>query len=401
MAKRATLTKRLTPENLARLGAERLAALLAEMAEDDPIWKRRLRMELAGERGAEDLSTEIDKRLNSVAASRGRVSWRKRPDLLRDLQSVLGMITGPLADLDPPGAFARLLMWLALFPGLNARVKDPKGEVLGVFLDAAGRLADSARAAQSAGAPAGRLLAEAIAAQPGPWARWLGPEGGEVPATVAADALARLKEQGASSLARRAVIGRLADLSGDVDAWLDVLPEAQRGDPDTAAEIARRLVAAGRPQEARAALDAADPRRAKPRGIAFGGRRATAHPGEAWDAADIAVREALGDAEGAQAARWAAFERELSIEALRDYIGRLDDFEDVVALEKAFDLARRHANPIRGLDFFMRWPDLREAAKLVEARNGEIGRFPQAAEFAQRLEQRYPEAAALLARRAL
>ena len=42
--------KKVTPENLARLGAERLAAIVADAADTRPDLKRRLRMELAAEK---------------------------------------------------------------------------------------------------------------------------------------------------------------------------------------------------------------------------------------------------------------------------------------------------------------------------------------------------------------
>ena len=399
MAKRATLTKRLTPENLSRIGADRLAALLVEMAEDSAIWKRRLRMELAGEIGPEDLSAEIDKRLTSIASSRGRVSWRKRPELLRDLDSVRRMIVGPLAAADPPGGFARLLMWLALFPGLERRVKDPKGEMLADFLAASQDLETLSEAARQGGAPADRLLADLIAAQPGPWARWLGEGGGSIGQELAAQVLSRIRA-GAPELASRAVFRRLAELANDVDAWLDALTPAQRADPDTAADLAGRLVAAGRLADARRVLDEADPGKVRPKGWAIGRSRAPAPASEAWELARIAVLEAEGDAAGAQAARWSLFERGLSPEPLRDFVARLPDFEDVEALERAFAVALVHPQPVRALRFLMEWPALREAASLVERRGGELGPFPQAAEYAARLEQRYPDAAALLARRA-
>ena len=54
--------KRVTPENLATLGVQRLAAILVAASEGRPELKRRLRMELAAEQGADHLAPEIDKR---------------------------------------------------------------------------------------------------------------------------------------------------------------------------------------------------------------------------------------------------------------------------------------------------------------------------------------------------
>src|SRR4051812_18027125 len=92
--------KKVTAENLAGLGAERLAAIVAEVAANRPELKRRLRMELAAEQGAEHLALEIDKRLASLETSRSKVSWRQRATFVRDLDGLRGLIAGRLAGLD-------------------------------------------------------------------------------------------------------------------------------------------------------------------------------------------------------------------------------------------------------------------------------------------------------------
>ena len=48
----AKKTVAVAAENLVRLGAERLAGILLELAGEQPAVKRRLRFELAGEAGA-------------------------------------------------------------------------------------------------------------------------------------------------------------------------------------------------------------------------------------------------------------------------------------------------------------------------------------------------------------
>eukprot|EP01035_Chromulina_nebulosa_P038951 gene38951-52599_t len=127
MAKRpATAKKTLSAANLKALGDARLADLLMEMAGEDAGWKRRLRMELAAEVGAADLALEIDKRLNTLATSRAKVSWRKRPELLADLATVRRMIVDRLAAMDARLGLDRLVVWFDLYPGLASRVKDPK-----------------------------------------------------------------------------------------------------------------------------------------------------------------------------------------------------------------------------------------------------------------------------------
>lgn len=58
--------KKVTAENLAGLGVERLAQILVEVAETRTDLKRRLRMELAAGLGASHLVPEIDKRLGAL-----------------------------------------------------------------------------------------------------------------------------------------------------------------------------------------------------------------------------------------------------------------------------------------------------------------------------------------------
>jgi len=387
MSKRPAGLKRLTSANLARFGADRLAEMLVEMADDDPIWKRRLKMELAAEAGAADLAAEIDKRLIMIAASRARVSWRKRPTLVRDLVSLRAMIVERLGALDARLALDRLIGWVSLYRGLVGRVKDPKGELQLVFEEAGPELAALSAAAHQAGEGAAALaLSDAIIARPGDWSRWLH-AADAVDRDLAKAVLSLVKAApNAATAAMRPVLTRLADLAGDVETWTEAFTPAQRRLPEVGAEIAVRLLAAGRVDDARAALAAAQPKGA-----------ALARPEPAWERIHIAVLEAQGRRDEAQAARWALFERDLDAAALREILARLADFEDVVALEKAFAHAAAFPRFSAGLEFLIDWPALREAAAMLEARQGEILRaHPRIEEWAARLEARHQDAAEVL-----
>src|SRR4051794_37938911 len=96
----AASLKKVTPENLVGLGPERLAQILMAAAEARPGLKRRLRMELAAAQGPEALALEIERRLGRIGSSRGRLSWRQRPGLVRELDALRGLILDRLADLD-------------------------------------------------------------------------------------------------------------------------------------------------------------------------------------------------------------------------------------------------------------------------------------------------------------
>lgn len=403
--KRPAASKRLSADNLARLGVERLAALLMEVGATEGLWKRRLRMELAAEVGPGDLAAEIDKRIATHAGGRGRISWRKRPDLIRDLLSLKLMIVERLAPMDPIAGLGLLVAWFSLFPNLAGRVRDPRDELLAMYLLAGPDLAEVASAAHAASNPrvvdAAEILADAVLAQETSWARWLEAAGEGLAPDLAAAVLRRVRPAGEPVPPRlRPVVRVLADAGRDVDAWLEVLPEAERRTPRAGAEIAARLLQAGRVAEARAALEAARDRpEPTPRWGLGRSRPAPPEPSLAWDLADIAVLEAEGRPDAARAARWALFERDLQADALRDYIARLPDFEDVVALDRAFAHAAAYPRFMQALAFLMDWPAHREAAALVEDRLGEVvWTSPSLADWAARLEQRYPEAAALLLR---
>ncbi|HYC99293.1 DUF6880 family protein [Brevundimonas sp.] len=396
MAKRPTTGKKtVSAPNLAALGADRLADLLIEAAAADAGLKRRLRMELAAEVGAADLALEIDKRLAALAGSRARVSWRKRPALISDLRSLLRIITDRLAPLDVRLALDRLVAWFDLYPGLTVRVSDARGE-LPLLFDAG--TADLAAVASSAGPDvAGPLLAEALSTRLNQWASWIG-RGAHALDPGLARRLLRDISHGPKPTGRLAlVVRKLADRSGDLDAWIHSVPEDDARKPEIGAEIARRLALAGRAAEARAALEMS---RATPRpGSRWGRAGQPEPPPDAWSAAEIAVLEAEGRTQDADEARWARFERTLSADDLRAFIARLPDFEDVVATDRAFELASIHPDAMRGLAFLMGWPALREAAALIVARAGEIrGAHDDVPLWAARLAGRHPLAALVLLR---
>lgn len=398
MAKRvSTAKKTVTGSNLLALGADRLAALLLEAAANDPNLKRRLRMELAAEISAADLAFEIDKRLTTLATSRTRVSWRKRPALFNDLNAVRRVIVERLAPLDLTLALDRLVAWFDLYPPLAARVSDAKGE-LPVLFDAA--TADLAAVASEAGPDvAAPVLGEALATRLNPWASWVGRGAQHLSPELARRLLTDLTRGKPKPVGRLAlVVRKLAERSGDLDAWIQSIPDDDHRKPDVAAEIARRLAEARRPAEARASLEAART------GVEPGGRWGRSKSGppaatEPWLSAEIAVLEAEGRTEEADAARWGMFERTLSPETLRALIAKLADFEDVVALDRAFDLAARHPDAMKGVGFLMNWPALREAADLVVARRAELrGGHEETPLWASRLAGRFPLAALLLTR---
>lgn len=405
MAKAAGSRKAVNAANLRNLGAEALAELLMELAERQPNTKRRLRMELAACVGPGDLAAEIDKRLDMIGASRARVSWRKRPELIVDLDVQRRMIARTLGALNADLALDRMLAFLDLAESLSQRASDPKGEIEAVFADAAADLGVLIAASSRLPAVLAPRLAQAILDDGGArWAAWLeaalpGFKDGLAAAVLAlleADAKPRFWTPSRLRIARL-----LADAAGDADAFIRAVPAVLQTTPAAGAEIARRLLTAGRVEEALAALMASDPR-ASPTDPAFGKPAPSAAADEAWQSAYGEALERSGEGERAQAARRAAFELTLSAQRLRDYVKGLPDFDDVVATDELLAYAHGHGDAAAALRLFMDWPSHSDAARLIVSRWNELeGGTPEFSEWAARLESRHPLAAVLLMRAAV
>lgn len=404
--KRTGSKKTLTTANLAALGAERLADLLIDVAEGHAQIKRRLRLELAGEVGPEDLAAELAKRIDSIADSRARIHWRKHKEFVRELDMQRALIAGRLTALDPTLALPIMLRFLGTAEGVFHRTADAKGEIDAVF-DAA--IDDVATIAATA-LPDPRALANQLLDLLMHGRAGLGPR-------VLKNALPALGEQGVADLraviettmasqkrvsgALKAAVQVLADAQGDVDGYIAQFTDSQAVLPPIGAQIARRLTAAGRLDEAIAALDRSTPGSFAQLVGAVLGRPTLPGPGALdWEDAYIAVLEARGQGALAQDMRWAAFERGLSADRLRDHLKRLADFDDVEAEDRALAHAEDFHDLQAALDFLIEWPAWDRAARLVLRRSGDLdGDRPELLEPAARaIEGRHPLAATLLLR---
>ena len=398
MAKAAPrLRKTLSQANLVHLGTERLAALLMDAASADPALKRSLRLEIAAELGAEDLAGALGKRMDELASSRARISWRKRPELFRELSRLRGLIVNRLAGADPTLAFASLVAWIDLLEPLQDRTKDPRGELPELFAQATSDVAGLARTlGPEAAVP---VLLEAVTTRPSVWAGVIGGAAADLDMEVAAALLLGLTRKEVPTSGRLApLVRRLADRAGAVDPWLASLDDRMRRDPAVLVEAATRLARAGRAGEARASLDAAL-ESAPRKGTGWRAPEPPPQRDEAWHAAEIAVLDAEGRDGEAMLSRWARFERLLTTDALRDILDRLEGFDDVEATDRAIAFATRAFDLDRALGFLVTWGALREAAETIALRRGELGGRAEALPlWAARLSSRYPLAAVLLLR---
>lgn len=385
MARSTRLTRTVSVANLAALDAGRLAELLVEAASAQPALRRRLRLELAAEIGADSLETELTKRIATLMTSRARISWRKRPELVRELNDLRRIAVERLAPDEPQAALGVLSSWIDLSEALASRVKDPKNELADVFLAAASnmaRLVADARVPTAADAVAARTLE-----RPRAWTPILGAAVSDLSPELARAVLEALAGQPSAPLNR--LRRRLADRAADVDAWQSTFSPGEMRKPAHVVELAARLAQAGRTQEARSALNRVRPEAAHD----WATLRSRARDVE------IQVLEDEGQPERAMQARWERFEEQLTVEALRSITERLDDFADVEAADRAVAFAARTADVMAGLDFLVSWGSLGEAADAIEARAPELrGDRGDMARWASRLAARRPRAAVLLLR---
>lgn len=393
-AKRTGSKKTLNLANLERLGAERLAALMMEITEGQAAIKRRLRLELAGEAGPDDLASELDKRLASIAEKRTRITWRRYAEFVRELRQLRAAIAGKMAELNPFVALELLWRLLALADPVMDRIDDSKGEVAAVFVAAVEDLGPLSIAAKAQPSGLADRVFEMLTADTE------GLMSGIVEAVLPAlddTAMWALREKlnGAinrrarTSLTLRRAVQQIADAQGDVEGFIATWSPKELQEPLVGAHIASRLLAADRVPEAFAALERSRPS-SGPR------TRSTAD----WERGWLAALEADGREAEAQELRWAGFEARLDADLLRAHLKRLGDFDDVEAEDKAMAYARAYPNAALALRFFVEWPNPTEAARLVLTRTSDLkGDAVDLLEAAARLlEARHPLAAALVLR---
>ena len=410
--------KTLDAKNLEALGARRLAELLIEVSTANVAVKRRIRLELASAQSPGVFAKEIRKRLTTIARSRSFIDWQNQRALIEDLAAQHRAIN-QVAKTDPAEALELTWRFMALANSVLERCDDSNGTVIGIFHAACRDLGEIAQAAK---VPPEGLAARAFNALSendygqydeliGVLSPTLGPAGLEqlkerflelsraAPerpndnnrkvigwsrgGPIYADEIASRRRESAIRLA----LQEIADAQGDVDAFIAQQSEKARTVPRVAAEIARRLLGAGRAQEAWSAINVVNEN--SPGWIPF-----------EWEEVRLDVMEALGRKDEAQAFRWQCFERALNSAHLRAYLKRLPDFDDVEAEQRAMSCALRFPVVHQALAFLVSWPALDKAAALVLERSSELDgdHYEILSPAADALAAKHPLAATMLLR---
>lgn len=270
--------KTLNKANLERLGAAKLAELVIELVQGSAALQRRARMELSAAQGPKEVTANLRKRFASLRRSRSYVDWRKQRALVKELNSLLAQIETVNAPQDADEAFELLWSFLQLAPSIHERTDDSNGSVGDVFCQAVTMIGQVApRVTINPQTLAERILDAVAAAGYGEFdgiipetAEALGPEGlehlkqitkawADTPPTseeLAAYERFGLSSSPADSVLRAKqstcsiILADVADAQGDVDAYMARYSAEQLTYGTIAPDVARRLIDAGRVQEA-------------------------------------------------------------------------------------------------------------------------------------------------------
>ncbi len=384
--------KKITSETLKALGTDRLADLLLECCDNDPVLAKRVRLILMAEEGSDKLSAGIAKRIAAIGRSRAMVSWNRCQTYIHELDDLCETIVTTLGNADAAEAVKRLWAFIALSDGVIERLEDGHGEAEDVFSYAVENLGKLCLKVENRDEIAlaervfdvfsgkGYSVHYVIIKATG---EALGVKGRKHLKSLLSKAAKGSKDNRRMSSALR----DLADADNDVDAYIANVSAKPERLALEAPAIAERLLAAGRAEEALDWLN-------KP------GRRRWGEDRRCIDL-KIEALEKLSRGPDAQAERIAWFKQTLSPEHLRDYLRRLPDFEDFEAEREAIAHAEAFPDVLAALSFLVRWPDLEAASRLVNKRESEInGASYDILNFAaEHLSEKYPDAATQIYRR--
>jgi hypothetical protein len=400
----------ITQASLERLGVARLAGVLVDHARHDRDLRESLTRALAEAASGDDYAAYVERRLRAIAKAPMVDDAKRAKARLRELDELRRGVLDKIAPRDRAAATDLFRLMVEVAPTIATNIVSVFEQVE-AWQTAV--LADLARLWQEAGPGSLDAAVDFVAAC---CARY----GAKPEALVAVfvpalgdDGLLRLRDRLQAELAAlpaevpggrwgvagadryesstrawqlRLRLGEIADLRGDVDGYIALERAQPRNQVDVRA-IAQRLIKAGRGAEALAWLDDAR------------------YQNRLINTADLRLLalESTGRADEAQALRWQRFERRLSLQALRDYLKRLPDFEDFEAERRAMAHVLAHKSVTEALAFLLAWPNLDGAAQLLETRWREFGPTPSESLLAaaEALRGRHPRAAVLATRLAV
>ena len=411
--------KSLNQANLEKLGAAKLAALVMDLVQGNAALQRQARMELSAAQGPKEVASDIRKRFASLRRSTSYVDWRKQKALSKDLSGLLNMIETTISPVAADEAFELLWSFLLLAPSIHERTDDSNGTIGGIMGDAVDQIATiSPRISTKGASLADHMLDAIVDSGYGEFdgiipalSDALGQDGlehlksltnawAETPLTR--DELDRYRGYGLSSnpedsihrnrdLTRSVILADIADAQGDVDTYMARYTPEQLTYGTIAPDVARRLLEAGRAQEAYDLILSA---RAAEDGKPFRMFRYD------LDVVYENCLETLGLRDDLKYHLWDTFEQTLSAASLRKYLKLLPDFDDIEAEDKALDLAEAYPSLGGAINFLIEWPAQDRAAKTVLSRAADLNgdSYHTLTKAADALEADHPLAATLMRR---
>jgi hypothetical protein len=192
-------------------------------------------------------------------------------------------------------------------------------------------------------------------------------------------------------ITRSIILADVADAQGDVDAYMARYSAEQLTYGTIAPNVARRLLDAGRIDEA---FDIVNRARAADAGTSF-----RMFQGELDEVYEECL-EKLGKLDQLKTHLWDRFEQFLSARSLRKYLKLLPDFDDIEAEERALDIAEGHSHLGAAISFLVGWPSHDRAARIVTARADQLdgNAYHLLSTAADALEANHPLAATLMRR---
>lgn len=398
MARKAALSL----ESLSALGAEKLAQIIVDEAEDNPAFRKRVTAALASVKGPDAVAKLIDRRLTALERARAMIAWEKERAFAEDLGATVNTIIKELAPLSPMHAVERLLRFVDSHGGVFDRIDDSSGRIQDVYWTASEALPDLvARLTPTQQARVLALLSDSLTKDTHGLARSIAvalvPH---LPESVLTTWDAQLRERNDGKDPPVEIRQAIADARGDIDGYL-ALEAFRPAWTQTPLRVAERLLGANRLDEALLWV-----RKERTGGLMVATHEDLAEGrirrADDLDAVRLEARilEAMKDRPAAQARRWTAFENTLNAGILRDYINKLDDFLEFDEMDKAFAVVAASPNAYSALTFLLEWPRLDLAAALViDRRTDWDGRhYDLLGNAASALEDSFPMAATVLYR---
>jgi len=391
------MPKAINLENVSSLGAMHLASILVRLAADNPNLKRELRYDLLAATDIDLVVAEIRKRLVVIARSTSMLGWDQSGDMVGELDLQYRVITTHLTVKSPSHAFDLLLSFIELVKVLPQRLAPEclellfqmfhaaVGTMLGLSEDVRSARLDLARRILGLWCPGFYLEQRAIVSR---MVQLLDAKGLEALKVCVTEALgapsSRERDAEDSRLALRELLMRIADVNGDVDAYIALVPERDAKLASVAWNLASRMVSVGRAEEAVRIMQGVE---YKPDTVQ-------------WVTLYTNALDAAGQQEAANRERWRQFQQHLWPEPLREYLRTLPQTDQIDVEDAAMAWAVKHVQATKALSFLLHWPDLYRANELVTPRNDALdGRaYGQLSPAAELLEPKFPLAAVLVLR---